>query len=126
MHRRCNQPTHQSYPHYGGRGISVCEEWKDFWTFVSDMGERPEGHTLERVDNDLGYCKENCIWATHKEQCNNRRPRKRPPNAKGFTKTSKGRYAASYYQANRKIHIGVFDCPLMAHLAYRDAVDALQ
>lgn len=73
MKRRCINPNHAAYKYYGGRGITVCKEWlHSFETFFKDMGERPSGLTLERIDNDKGYYLENCIWATPTEQGRNR------------------------------------------------------
>lgn len=76
LKKRCNNPNHTDYKDYGGRGIAVCERWSDFRNFLEDMGERPEGKTIDRKDNDGGYYKENCRWATAKEQRLNQRPRK--------------------------------------------------
>lgn len=72
MKTRCTNPKATRYPEYGGRGITVCERWNDFANFLADMGERPVGMTIDRRDNDLGYFKENCRWATHLEQTQNR------------------------------------------------------
>lgn len=72
MHQRCNDPNVPEYARYGGRGIQVCPEWKSFLVFISDMGSRPSSaHTLDRIDNDLGYAPENCRWATRKDQSRN-------------------------------------------------------
>jgi hypothetical protein len=74
MHQRCENPNAEGYENYGGRGIAVCEEWNNFPQFFEDMGEPPSvKYTLDRIDVNAGYSKENCKWSTYKEQHRNRR-----------------------------------------------------
>lgn len=76
MKQRCLNPNNKKYFLYGGRGITICERWLEengFENFLADMGERPEGKTLDRIDNDGNYEPSNCKWSTIKEQNNNRR-----------------------------------------------------
>lgn len=73
MMNRCNRKDNASYEYYGGRGITYCKRWESFENFFADMGLRPDDKTLDRKNNDKGYSKENCRWATPKEQVRNRR-----------------------------------------------------
>ena len=73
MVERCTKTYNKDYSYYGGRGITVDDDWLSFQNFYRDMGERPEGKQLDRRDNNLGYSKNNCHWITPKENCANRR-----------------------------------------------------
>lgn len=77
MKNRCNNPNLKEYKNYGGRGISYDPRWEDFREFYKDMGKRPEGTTLDRIDVDKNYCKENCRWATREQQQHNLRIHKK-------------------------------------------------
>ena len=72
MRRRCNNRNQKSWANYGGRGITVCERWESYETFLRDMGECQEGMSLERLDVDKSYSPENCCWIPRRRQARNK------------------------------------------------------
>lgn len=77
MVQRCTNPNRPEYKHYGGRGITICQKWRTFENFYSDMGDRPNNRSLDRINNDGNYEPDNCRWATRSQQVSNRRKYKR-------------------------------------------------
>lgn len=77
MLSRCRSPTSNDWEYYGGRGIRVCDRWHTFENFFADMGPRPDGHSIERVNNDGNYEPTNCKWIPKAEQARNQRPKRR-------------------------------------------------
>lgn len=107
MKRRCYDKKRPEYKNYGGRGIRVAKEWlADFWQFVSDIGDRPEGHTLDRIDNEKNYNEQNCKWSTAKEQANNKRSKYTNTKHKYIYKTA-GKYQVIICKPKRK-YIGTY------------------
>lgn len=81
MNYRCRNERSSAFPNYGGRGITVCERWRDsFEAFLADMGEPPPGTTLDRIDNDSGYSPDNCRWTSVEVQSQNRRSNRLNPD----------------------------------------------
>ena len=111
MVQRCTNPGNRDFKNYGGRGIRVCDRWKAFPNFYADMGDRPEGLTIERIDNDKGYSPGNCKWVTCFEQNQNQRmdsANKTGVVGVSFDKKSK-RYRVQVKRNGKAYHLGYFD-----------------
>lgn len=94
MIRRCTNPNDKDYPRYNGRGITVDKAWLDYSTFALDMGEPAGDQTLDRIDNNKGYCKQNCRWASLVQQARNKTPKQHKYGVPGIKPTKSGKWVA--------------------------------
>jgi len=114
--KSCGCKKKTGFNNYGGRGIKVCEEWKDFMQFYRDMGIRPDNHSLERIDVNKGYSKNNCEWATKSKQCLNKRSTGKS-GVLGVT-INKGKFVSGIKKDGKRYHLGTFESLKEAEDAY--------
>ncbi len=108
MRSRCNNPNNPNYERYGGRGIKVCERWMKFENFYLDMGDRPKGLSIDRIDNNKGYEPGNCKWATPKDQARNTRQTRtiNTPDGPMLAVEAAEKYGISIDNIRSRIHRG--------------------
>jgi len=109
MIQRCVNPNNKDFGVYGERGLTVCPQWRnDFVTFAIDMGERPKGATLERLDNKKGYCPDNCKWASRAEQSRNQGLRKDNTTGVRGVSVRSGKYLVRISVDGKRLRLGMF------------------
>lgn len=125
MKQRCLNPNAPNYKDYGGRGITICDEWLDFNNFYADMGDPPRDCTLDRINNNLGYNPDNCRWATQEEQSFNKRLQRRNKSGhKGIRwREKRGKWEAYISIQGKHKHVGSFDTLEEAIVARQQALD---
>lgn len=101
MLQRCENPNCKSFSDYGGRGIKVCQSWHKFENFYRDMGKRPEGLSIDRINNDGNYEMGNCRWATKEEQSNNSRPKSKGPAKQRWFRSWRSDQMCQYLSNNQ-------------------------
>ena len=118
MKQRCDNPKQPRYIDYGGRGISVCDKWQtSFENFLEDMGKRPEGMTLDRIDNDKGYYPENCRWATYQQQNLNKRL---------YKSNSTGYAGIAWHKPSQQYRVQLKRDGIVKHIGYfKNLADAI-
>lgn len=112
MKQRCLNPNHKVYNSYGGRGISLCDHWQEsFLNFYNDMGDCPKGCSLDRIDNNLGYFKENCRWTSRNIQGFNRRKHSNNKSGKTgvFWSNLDKKWKCQIKVNGKNIHLGYFE-----------------
>lgn len=126
MMSRCYNETNEAYSYYGGRGITVCDEWHIVANFIADMESTyKEDLTIDRIDGDKGYCPDNCRWESRSTQAQNTRAISKK-NTSGFRGVyfhkKREKYAATICSSGKRVHIGYFDTALDAGKAYNKYV----